>query len=163
MKLFMPESGSDLSIYHQMLSRGAIRPFEMPEGIERLAARVMRLMEIAEEGGRTRDALKAAEILRAFAADNRAIAVEFDKIMRLDAGKPTSISQQLDPEAQARIRRIVSTQRARSNTEAQDDGTRRQDSPGGHEGDDLGRDGNGAEAGGGSDSAGRDRPAKEGA
>lgn len=159
----MPESGSDLSIYHQMLSRGAIRPFEMPEGIERLAARVMRLMEIAEESGRTRDALKAAEILRAFAADNRAIAVEFDKIMRLDAGKPTSISQQLDPAAQERIKRIVSTQRARANTEANDDGTRRQDPARDDQGHDIGRDGRGLEAGSGQDSAGGDRPAKEGA
>jgi hypothetical protein len=117
MNLWLPESGSDLSVYKKMLAHGHIKPFLMPDGVESLAARVMRLMEIAEESGRIKDAMKAAEILRLLAADNRAIAVELDRIERLDSGKPTSISGQLDPEQTARIKKIISTQKARANTE----------------------------------------------
>lgn len=118
--LFMPTDGADLSIYKRMLEKGIVRPFEMPDGVEQLASRVMRLMEIAEETGRTRDALKAAEIVRMLMADNRAIALELDKIVRLDAGKPTSIAGHVDPQQADRIKRIISTQRARPNTETID-------------------------------------------
>lgn len=116
--VWLPQDRSDLGIYKKMLSRGAIRPFEMPEGIERLAERVMMMMEMAQESGRLRDAMKAAEILRMLAADNRDIALQLDRIERLDAGKPTQINGQVSTEAQDRIKRIVSTQRSLSNTEA---------------------------------------------
>jgi hypothetical protein len=120
-RIFMPQDAGDLSIYKQMLAMGRIKPYEMPEQMGKLAERVMDLMEIAQSTGRIREAMKAAEILRMLAADNRALAVELDRIERLDQGKPTAISGQVDPETQARIKRIVSTQRAsRTNTEASD-------------------------------------------
>lgn len=159
--LFLPQDGQDLSIYKQMLQRGAIRPYEMPNGIERLAERVEKLMQIAEESGRSRDAMKAAEILRHLMNDNRAIAVEFDKIQRLDAGKPTSISGQIDPERAARIKRIVSTQRPRTNTETTDGGSGDARGSRGGGGDAGARDDVAAQAGGGSDPAGRADAAAE--
>jgi hypothetical protein len=146
--LWLPESGADLSMYKAMISRGHIRPFQMPEGVERLAERVSNLMETAEETGRTRDALKAAEILRLLAADNRAIGIELDRIQRLDAGKPTSITGQADPEQIARIKKIISTQKARANTEARDvGGTGSPRQPGGGGGDAIWGHGGAAQGG----------------
>lgn len=162
MNLFLPQDGSDLSIYKQMLQRGAIRPYEMPNGVERLAERVMKLMEIAEESGRTRDAMKAAEILRQLMNDNRAIAVELDKIDRLDAGKPTNISGQIDPERAARIKRIVSTQRPKANTETTDVGRRDETGSGDRGGDAVGRDDDRPQARGGSHPPRGDHQAAEG-
>lgn len=140
--LWMPQSGSDLSIYKQMLRLGAIKPYEMPQGMERLAHHVMGMMEMAQASGRMRDAIKCVEILRMLQADNRAMAVEMDKIERLDAGKPTTITGQVSPEVADRIKRIVSTQRSRSvpaNTEdtnvgsTSEDGTARPDSSAGRD------------------------------
>ena len=159
-KLFSPETSGDLGIYKRMLMQGAIRPFEMPEGIEKLADDVMRMMHMAQESGRLRDAMKAAEILRMLAADNRTIALEMDKLDRLDAGKPTQIHGQVAPEVQDRIKRIVSVQRARTNTEANDvghDADRARD-PRGAVGGGLGQ---GALPAHGADPAGRDRKAAE--
>lgn len=126
----MPQSGSDLSIYKQMLRLGAIKPYEMPQGMERLAHHVMGMMEMAQASGRMRDAIKCVEILRMLQADNRAMAVEMDKIERLDAGKPTTITGQVSPEVADRIKRIVSTQRSRSvpaNTEDTNVGSTNED------------------------------------
>ena len=123
--LWLPEDGADLSIYKRMLKVGAIRPFAMPDGVERLADHVMRMLEIAQSSGRMRDAIKCIEILRMLMQDNRQIALEVDKVDRLDAGKPTSISSQVPTEVQDRIKRIISTQRARpviANTETPHDG-----------------------------------------
>lgn len=159
--LWMPQDGSDLSIYKKMLLDGAIRPFDMPKGIEQLAQHVMQMMEMAQASGRIRDAMKCAEILRHLAADNRSMAVEIDRIDRLDAGKPTTISSQVAPDVQDRIKRIVATQKARSvtaNTEARDER--------GHadgQGDPLGavmrREQQAPQTGGGVDPAGRDHAA----
>lgn len=140
--IWMPENGPDLSIYKKMLMQGHIQPFRMPGEMSRLAERVMRLMDIAEETGKVRDAMKCAEILRMLAADNRAIAVELDRVERLDAGKPTSISGQIDPEQAARIKRIMSTQKARANTEAGQHGP---NDPRDRSGDDGGGDGEAAQ------------------
>jgi len=145
--LFMPETNGDLGIYKRMIRRGAIRPFEMPDGIERLADRVMEMMHMAQESGRLRDAMKAAEILRMLAADNREIALQLDKIDRLDAGKPTQISGQVSTEAQDRIKRIVSTQRSMANTEGKHAGS--EDGSGAARGASFGRLGEAAEAVGG--------------
>ncbi len=158
-RLFLPEGRDDLSIYQRMIRDGAVKPFLMPDGIEKLAERVMRLMEIAEETGRYRDAMKAAEILRGLVSDNRALAVELDKIERLDAGKPTSISGQVDAEVAARIKKIVSTQRARANTEK--DHGRGTNDAGDRGGDDRGGDGKIAEAGADGDSRQGDHQAAE--
>lgn len=122
-ELWLPQSGADLSIYKQMLRLGAIKPYEMPQGMERLAHHVMDMMQMAQASGRMRDAIKCVEILRMLQADNRAMAVEMDKIDRLDAGKPTTITGQVSTEVADRIKRIVSTQRARpasTNTEDTD-------------------------------------------
>lgn len=136
-ELWLPQSGADLSIYKQMLRLGAIKPYEMPQGMERLAHHVMDMMQMAQASGRMRDAIKCVEILRMLQADNRAMAVEMDKIDRLDAGKPTTITGQVSPEVADRIKKIVSTQRARvipTNTETPnvgstgEDGTARPDS-----------------------------------
>jgi hypothetical protein len=121
-KLWLPSHGSDLSIYKRMLRLGAIKPYAMPDGIERLAEHLMQMLEMAQASGRNRDAIKCIEILRLLQADNRALALELDKIERLDAGKPTSISGQVAPEVQDRIKRIVSTQRMRANTETNNAG-----------------------------------------
>lgn len=128
--LWLPENGADLSIYKRMLKVGAIRPFTMPQGVERLADHVMGMLEVAQASGRMRDAIKCIEILRMLMTDNRQIALEVDKIDRLDAGKPTSISSQVSNEVQDRIKRIISTQRARplpENTEDTNDGSTRKD------------------------------------
>lgn len=119
--LWMPMDTQDLSIYKRMLLGGHIRPFEMPEGVEKLANHVMEMMTMAQASGRMREAIKCIEILRLLSADNRAIAVELDRIDRLDAGKPTSITGQIAPEVQDRIKRIVSTQRAMVNMESEND------------------------------------------
>jgi hypothetical protein len=95
-----------------MLAVGAIRPYLMPEGVERIAQHVMQMLEMAQASGRMRDAIKCIEILRSLMADNRQMAIEVDKVDRLDAGKPTAISGQLTSDAQERIKRIISTQRA---------------------------------------------------
>lgn len=116
--LFLPQDGHDLSIYKRMLAVGAIKPYLMPKGVERLAEHVMRMFEIATASGRMRDAIKCIEILRALMNDNRSMALEVDKVDRLDAGKPTAISGQVSPEVEQRIKRIISTQRAVPNTEA---------------------------------------------
>lgn len=113
-ELWLPQSGSDLSIYRHMLRIGAIKPYEMPEGMERLAHHVMDMMQMAQASGRMRDAIKCVEILRMLQSDNRAMAVEMDRIERLDSGKPTTITGQVSPEVADRIKRIVSTQRSRS-------------------------------------------------
>jgi hypothetical protein len=119
-ELWLPQSGSDLSIYKRMLRIGAIKPYEMPQGMERLAHHVMDMMQMAQASGRMRDAIKCIEILRMLQSDNRAMAVEMDRIDRLDSGKPTTITGQVSTEVADRIKRIVSTQRARpasTNTE----------------------------------------------
>jgi hypothetical protein len=159
--LFLPQHGSDLTIYKRMLRAGAIRPYEMPEGIERLAEHLMKMLEVAQASGRNRDAIKCIEILRMLQADNRAMALELDKIERLDAGKPTTISGQVAPEVQDRIRRIVSTQRARSipAQEESNDGSRKDDAPGLHARAAGARHEQHAEAGGGTASDGRDHQA----
>lgn len=129
-ELWLPQSGADLSIYKQMLRLGAIKPYEMPQGMERLAHHVMDMMQMAQASGRMRDAIKCVEILRMLQADNRAMAVEMDKIDRLDAGKPTTITGQVSPEVADRIKRIVSTQRARvvpANTETPNVGSTGED------------------------------------
>lgn len=110
--LWLPQDGADLTIYKRMLAVGAIRPYLMPEGVERIAQHVMQMLEMAQASGRMRDAIKCIEILRSLMADNRAMAMEVDKVDRLDAGKPTAISGQLSSDAQERIKRIISTQRA---------------------------------------------------
>jgi len=118
LNIWMPTNSADLGIYKRMIERGLIRPFELPKEMESLAERIMEMMRVAQESGRLREAMKAAEILRLLAADNRQMAMELDRIDRLDAGKPTQISGQVSAEAQERIKRIVSTQRARvANTE----------------------------------------------
>ena len=121
-ELWLPQSGSDLSIYKQMLRIGAIKPYEMPQGMERLAHHVMDMMQMAQASGRMRDAIKCVEILRMLQSDNRAMAVEMDRIERLDSGKPTTITGQVSTEVADRIKKIVSTQRARipTNTENHD-------------------------------------------
>lgn len=156
----MPESSGDLGIYKRMLMQGAIRPFEMPDGIEKLAEQVMRMMNMAQESGRLRDAMKAAEILRMLAADNRTMALEVDRLDRLDAGKPTQIHGQMAPEVQDRIKRIVSVQRARANTEANDVG-HDADRPRDTRGADFGGHGQVSASAHGADPAGRDRQAAE--
>jgi hypothetical protein len=147
--MFDPKTSSDLNIYLSMLKHGHIRPYTMPQETERLAERLLRMMVAAEEMGRYRDAMKCIELLRALQNDNRAMAVEFDRITRLEAGKPTSISTRVDDEQAARIKRIISTQR-RVNTEATDVGTRAAPLEGDGEGDGARRGGAGgpAEAGG---------------
>lgn len=116
--IWMPQTTGDLGIYRRMLERGLIQPFKMPAEMSRLADRVMEMMVVAQESGRIREAMKAAEILRMLAADNRDIALELDRIDRLDAGRPTAIQGQVSTESQERIRRIVSVQRSSTNTEA---------------------------------------------
>lgn len=119
--LWLPQDGSDLSIYKKMLACGAIRPYQMPDGIEKLANHLMSMLEMAHASGRVRDAVKCIELLRMLASDNRQMALEIDKVDRLDAGKPTQITGAVAPEVADRIKRIVSTQRARilpANTEA---------------------------------------------
>lgn len=141
-ELWLPQSGSDLSIYKRMLRIGAIKPYEMPQGMERLAHHVMDMMQMAQASGRMRDAIKCIEILRMLQSDNRAMAVEMDRIDRLDSGKPTTITGQVSPEVADRIKKIVSTQRARvipTNTETphvgstSEDGTTRPDSSAGRD------------------------------
>jgi hypothetical protein len=141
-ELWLPQSGSDLSIYKQMLRIGAIKPYEMPQGMERLAHHVMDMMQMAQASGRMRDAIKCVEILRMLQSDNRAMAVEMDRIERLDSGKPTTITGQVSTEVADRIKKIVSTQRARvtpTNTENHDvrgesqDGTEGADSGAGRD------------------------------
>jgi hypothetical protein len=140
-ELWLPQSGSDLSIYKQMLRIGAIKPYEMPQGMERLAHHVMDMMQMAQASGRMRDAIKCVEILRMLQSDNRAMAVEMDRIERLDSGKPTTITGQVSTEVADRIKKIVSTQRARipANTENHDvrgegqDGTEGADSGAGRD------------------------------
>lgn len=116
--VFMPTTSEDLGIYRNMISKGLIKPYRLPDEMEKLAERVMEMMQLAQESGRLREAMKAAEILRMLAADNRDIALEIDRIDRLDAGKPTAIQGQVSAESQERIRRIVSVQRTVGNTEA---------------------------------------------
>lgn len=119
--LFLPKDRHDLSIYKQMLAAGVIRPYAMPGQVERLAEHLLEMLDAARIAGRPRDALKCIEILRQLNRDNREMATELDRIERLDAGKPTQISGQVAPETVERIKRIVSTQRARAlNTEAND-------------------------------------------
>jgi hypothetical protein len=133
-ELWLPQSGSDLSIYKRMLRIGAIKPYEMPQGMERLAHHVMDMMQMAQASGRMRDAIKCIEILRMLQSDNRAMAVEMDRIDRLDSGKPTTITGQVSTEVADRIKRIVSTQRARpASTNTEDTnvgGTSEDDAPG---------------------------------
>lgn len=124
--IFMPQDGKDLSIYRRMIEQGAIRPYELPAEMSRLAEHLMRMLDMAQASGRMRDAIKCIEIMRLLAADNRALAVEMDRIDRLDAGRPTAITGQVAPEVQERIKKIVATQRARVlNTESSNDGANR--------------------------------------
>jgi hypothetical protein len=162
--LWLPQDGADLSIYKRMLMSGAIKPFEMPKGIEQLAQHVMQMMEMAQASGRIRDAMKCAEILRHLAADNRSMAVEIDRIDRLDAGKPTTISSQVSPDVQDRIKRIVATQKARSvsaNTEAASNERGHADGSGDPLGAVMRREQSASQASGGVDPAGRDHAAAE--
>ena len=110
--LWLPLNCADMDIYQKMLKIGAIRPYKMPAQVERLAEHLCEMMDDARVSGRSRDALKCVELLRTLAKDNREIALEMDKIARLDAGKPTSIMGQVSTETQDRIKRIISTQRA---------------------------------------------------
>lgn len=126
--LWLPQDGKDLSIYKRMLKVGAIKPYLMPQGVERLGEHVMRMFEVAQAGGRMRDAIKCIEILRQLMNDNRQMALEVDKVDRLDAGKPTTISGQVSPEVEQRIKRIISVQRVIPNTET-GHGTERQAGP----------------------------------
>jgi hypothetical protein len=160
MSMFLPQQSGDLGIYKRMLEKGVIRPYQMPDGIERLAEHVMRMMHMAQEAGRLRDAMKAAEILRMLATDNRSIALEVDRLDRLDAGKPTQIHGQVAPEVQDRIKRIVSVQRARTNTEANHVG-HDADREGDPRRSVLGRLGAGSESGDGQDPARRDHAAAQ--
>lgn len=124
--IFLPTDGKDLSIYKRMIEQGAIRPYQLPREMENLASHLMSMLDMAKASGRMRDAIKCIEVLRLIAADNRSMAMEIDRIDRLDAGRPTAITGQVTPDVQERIKRIVATQRARVlNTEDTHDGTHR--------------------------------------
>lgn len=101
-----------VQVWHKAIRNRWVIPYQIPDRMRLLMSETYEILDSAKRKGRDMTALGAVKLIKELHTENMKLVGSLDKAARLDAGKPTSITQEVTPETEERIRRIVSSQRA---------------------------------------------------